>query len=463
MWCQTMTGTDRKPRPHLGKFMLASGLISLFLTGQGLAEMMSFEPPGLLGLDLAAKLPVVPERMEMTADAIFVAGTHRGGAEILRLDPGDLAIVAQTPVDLAVEDLLASPQDDRLFVLGNSDQETALLIYDSKLQLITQFSTGRLLAAPTLSAASDGRLAISGLPNGKSEGIFRIVDLGDLSRPGFLDQPSLPIAARGVAQGWFLGRDNLAFLNIGDAAALLALDSASGRTISDISGPQRKDRNPEPFAVQASLPDQPCRMGDTPTFLISDSVRNRLTLAEYAPYFSTLNILSEVEPDLGGRSAGAGAQAQGGTEIRRPLGLLASSCDRAVVWVGSLNADTVVQYAVNPTSRSLEKVGMIALPARPVDLAVGGNGSAAFALLADGRIQRFAAPPNNGGRVIGDPKVRLLQRALTQKGYPVGEIDGFFGARTKNALDQLQNQTGIIVDPTQGFDAAIDAITDMKW
>ena len=203
--------------------MLASVLISLFVTGQGLAEMMSFEPPGLLSLDLAARLPIIPEQLEMTPDAIFVSGSNRAGTQLLRLDPGDLAIVTQVPVDFAVQDMLASPQDDRLYVLGNSDEATELLIYDSDLQLITQFSAGLLLAAPTLSVASDGRLAISGLPNGKSEGGFRIVDLGDLSRPRLLDQPNFPIAARGVAQGWSLGRDNLAFLNIGDAAALLVL------------------------------------------------------------------------------------------------------------------------------------------------------------------------------------------------------------------------------------------------
>lgn len=458
-----MTGTDSNRRQRLCKPMLASGLISLLMTLQGHAEeMMPFEPLGLLRLDMAERLPIIPEQLEMTPDAIFVFGSNGAGTQLLRLDPGDLAIVTQVPVDFAVQDMLASPQDGRLYVLGNSDEATELLIYDSELQLITQFSAGRLLAAPTLSAASGGRLAISGLPNGKSEGGFRILDLGDLSRPRLLDQPNFPIAARGVAQGWFLGRDNLAFLNIGDAAALLALDSKSGRFISDISGPQRKETNLEPFAVQASMPDQPCRMGDTPTFLISDSVRNRLTLAEYAPFFSTLNILSEVEPDLGGRSASAEAQAQVGTDILRPLGILASSCSRAIVWVGSLSANTVVQYAVNPTSRSMEKVGTIALPVRPVDLAVGEDGSAAFALLANGQIQRFAAPLNNSGLVIGDPEVRALQRALTEKGYTVGEIDGLFGVRTKNALDLFQTRTGIIVDPTQGFDAAIDAIIDGK-
>lgn len=454
-----MIGIDKAGSLHLCRFFVATLFMALVAAGQGRAESSLYSPPSLLILDKKTELSVVAEQLALTPDAVFVVGYNRDGAQVLRLNPVDLAIVAQTTLDGEVQDLFASAIDDRLYVLANSDEETKLLVYDGKLQQIAQFSTGRLLAAATLSQASEGLLAIGGLPNGKSDGTFVVANVQVPSHIYLLDLPNFPIAARGVAKGWFVRQDRLVLLNTGDAAALLAISAENGRTISYISGPQTKDPRVEPFAVQGSMPDQACRMGDTPTFLISSIGRNRLTLAEYARVFSTLNILSEVEPGLSGRQSDPKLQAQDGTDILRPLGLLASSCNREVVWAGSLNASSVVQYAVNPTSRVLEKVGTIPLASRPVDLAVSEDGGSAFALYGNGQIQRYAASSSNAGLILGEPDVRALQRALTEKGYPVGDIDGMLGARTMDALQQFQKQTGIVVDPIQDINAAIDAIS----
>ena len=438
---------------------LAGLVMALSLWAPARAQDLQYAPPGLLTLDSRADLSILAEHLALTPTALFVSGQNRAGGQVMKLSPADLALLVQVEVDLEVQDLLASPNADRLYLIGHKDDQTLLLILDGQLQPLGQLSLGQMLAAPAISPVGDGLVAISGLRNGKSDGVLRILDVHEAAGPNWQDSSNLPIAARGVARGWFFRDGNLAFVNAGDAAALLAISTESGRTLSDISGPPTKDPRVEPLAILGTMPDQPCRMGDTPSFLISSVARDRLTLAEYTPVFGTLNILSEVEPGLSGRSGDPALQQQDGTDVLRPLGLLASSCNLQVVWAGSRSANGVVQYAVSPNSRLLEKVGTISLPGRPVDLAVSQDGLSAFALFGNGHIQRFAAVPGNDGLILGAPDVRALQRALTEKGYPVGQIDGMLGARTNNALKQFQAQTGIVVDTTQDINAAIQAIT----
>lgn len=47
-------------------------------------------------------------------------------------------------------------------------------------------------------------------------------------------------------------------------------------------------------------------------------------------------------------------------------------------------------------------------------------------------------------------QVKVLQRALTHLGYPVGKIDGDYGAATKAAVEKFQKAQGLDVDGVVG-------------
>lgn len=455
-----MTGNDIRPARPLSTLLAAIFLTVTAALPGAASPSVPFQPPGLLTLDIGTKLSFVPEHLTLSGDAVFVGGYTRAGGHLARLDPVDLSVVAEMPLKLQIQNLLPSNDGRFLYVLGQADQTTELLVFDAKLHQISRLPIGTLLTSPTLSPVAEGNIAVSGLLSDLAQGFSRIVDLQNPDVPVLVETPSSPLASRWVVNGWFFEPKRLAFLNIADRAALLAVDADSGRSVSDISGPLRKGAGVEPFAVHASMPGQPCSAGDAPTFLISDATRDRLLLAEYAPQFSTLNILSEVEPGFGIRAANPAMQRQPGTDALRSSGILASSCALSVVWLGNRNGTDVIQYAVNAAVRSLEKIGTLTLPARPIDLAVSPDGSFAIALLPHGNsILRYGqAASGDAGSVIGNMQVRELQRLLTEQGFPVGTIDGIIGAQTERALLLFQMVNGVAVNPVQDIDAALQTL-----
>ncbi len=389
-----------------------------------------------------------------------ILGETPEDGRILRLSQATLIVEAEAPLGLIPDDVLVSPDDGTVFIIGRDAQQTRILVLGPDLSPLGQVMSETGLAHPTLSWAGAGLIAIGDYGTEKAMGDFRVVDVNTPQAPVFLPSPRVALAARGVSKAWFDTALGIVFLNLSAEPSLLAVDAGADRRVAG-SGAQPKSATPlEPFTVDALLSNQRCDGGTDPSFLISDRNRDRLMLVEYVEYFRALNLLTEVEPRLRLRP-GAAATVQTGSGLR-PSGLLASSCDRGVIWLGSLYSDEVIQYALNPAAASLEKVGSITLPALPGALALSADGLRGVAMMADGTVIGFAAAGSAAESLIGDPAVRELQRLLTEEGYPVGVIDGYLGARTLRATTQFQATQGIILNPEADIDGALRAIKGVK-
>ena len=417
----------------------------------------AFQPTGLLMPAASQSLPAGATRFAMADAALYaIAPTPDGQSTVLRLSAETLAVEATASLPLAAADIAAAPGGGA-FVIGTGAGETRLLSLDADLAQQASVVTERF-ANPSLEWTGPGLLALGSTGEDKLPGDFRLIDVTNPAAPALHPAPRPALAARGVSQGWFDAANQIVFLNLSGEPSLLAIDARTDRRVAG-SGAQGKTAAPvEPFTVRALLAGARCDGQADPTFLISDRSRDRLMVVDYVGYFRALNLVTEAEPRLRLRPGTVAETLPGSSAVLRPSGLIASSCDRQVIWLGGLHSDEIIQYALNPAAKSLEKVGSITLPALPLALALAPDGQAGFVLLAGGQMLRFAAPPEAASSLIGNPEVRQLQRVLTEKGYPVGAIDGFLGERTKNAITQFKSQTGIAVDPSRDINGALGAI-----
>jgi peptidoglycan hydrolase-like protein with peptidoglycan-binding domain len=62
-----------------------------------------------------------------------------------------------------------------------------------------------------------------------------------------------------------------------------------------------------------------------------------------------------------------------------------------------------------------------------------------------------SAGPGAGAIDLSPDQIRQLQQALNENGFNAGEVDGVFGARTREALKRFQTQAGL--PPTGELDA----------
>lgn len=441
----------------------------------------SFVPVGTLALVATAPLAITPEKLVLSDGSAFVIGqSDDGRGHVLVLAADTLATTVDRPVDIVPQDIAVSADGRTVFVIGTDGTETRLAIFDRKLDPVAGLAIGDLVDFPSISvtAADVGRLVVGGVQTDRSDPKLFSVDVSDPANPTRTEpMPGAP-ARHGVTAAWYSQSDETVFLNVAGEAVLLAVDEPTGRTLSDISFVLKSGRGIEPFSTLALLSDRPCREAADPSFLISDAGRDRLILAGYDPYFRSLDLQAEVEPRLR-IVPGSKPVSWEGTDILQPSGLVASSCDQSVVWLGNRYSDEIIQFAVNPDVVSLEKVGTIDLPAPPTGLAVSEDGSFALAILQTDKVaMRFASVVEAAGAaepgvdlstattrtvtrgltLIGDPTVRELQRLLIDRGYPVGSIDGMIGPNTSRAAAQYSAQTGTELDIENDLEGALRAI-----
>ena len=125
-----------------------------------------------------------------------------------------------------------------------------------------------------------------------------------------------------------------------------------------------------------------------------------------------------------------------------------------VVLRGTVGAGTTV--TVTPAPQEAERAIVTAARVVPGERFEAGkallevSGRPVFALAGEIPAFRDLRPGMRG------PDVQQLQAALTQLGYPAGDPDGEFGARTKTALASLYNQLGYQV-PTSGDPGSLAA------
>lgn len=409
------------------------------LTGPGIAA----EPQAALTQVADVALPAAGQAILRAGDVLIVAA----GEALISLDPTSLTETGR----LALTDLplaLAGRDDlDRIgLVTGTPDGRGQLALFDTGLRpMVAQpVPTGD---APRLSLTRSGQ-AVLAL---REPGDALHVHGSDARRE---KMPPLYEASGGLAGAWLSGR--VIYLNAATEMRLMAVDLDSGVAYSDYSTSYRDGRAVMPFVVSPLLADRDCRRDGLNEFLVGDPQRHAVTL---------------IRVDAASRSLLPVAEA--GVETGTPAGraddgmMIAASCNGLAVWVASQSGTRLKQLSIVRTGDGkdrLEEVGRVTLPSPPAAIVLDQFGSVGWIVLRDSpRILRFEL--DSGDELMplpGDTTVRELQRLLTEKGYPVGAIDGILGERTRRATGLIADQTGlnteININSPAGLSSAIETL-----
>lgn len=420
---------------------------------------VGFVPSGTLVSSLTRKLPVDPDKVVIAGDKAYVIGTSPDGGEILKLDAATLEIQGARALPFAAGDMAVGFTGKFLYVIGNHDGETALVVLGEDLDTLGRLVTPALVASPSLSLAEDNVLIVAGILTDATDGTVVAIDVTDETDP-FLVPDLLPldISYIGSTGAWLdNGPQRTVFLNIGVLSSLVAFGvGEKGSTEYSEINFGDDDGIDEPLTTLAQMPRRLCRGdGTEASFLIADGESETLLLAAFDPLFKSLDVLGSIRTSLS-VAPGARHRTLPGTDIPEPTSLLASSCDQGVVWVGNLNSREIEQFAVNPRLLSFEKVGEFRLPGRPSGLAISETGG--FGLVVSGEDHTITLFQSGDGGIIGSAAGRELQRLLTERGYSVGAIDGLVGARTLSAVSRFEGRNDVELDINGDLEGALQII-----
>lgn len=403
----------------------------------------AFEPAGIFTPDDSLRLPIRPIAMAQGGEALFVAGYgDYGPGQIIRIDPASLQITARADLDYAPAAIGVSPDGSMVAIAGARQSSSALTLLDGDLNRLGALTGLPRLRAPSVNVAGNDRVllgshnALTGAERG-----FAAIDISNPTQPVFDENLSGIGAYRGVTQGWMDWQNSVLFLNTVAEPALLAIDRSS-KTLNEFR-PREKSAAGSGFIVHGVTADYRCATGGTSSFLLADGDSAKLTLARYDDYFNTLEVLSTVQTSPRANL--------------RPRYLLASSCDRGVIWVGDAASRQVSQFALNTDIGALEKIGGFSLPASPDDLLLMSDGGFGFALNQRQRQLYRLAP---GQAVLGNDDIRAVQRALTARGFSLGAIDGVEGELTTRAIDIFEQQSGVAVGTTPNMQHTLQILNE---
>jgi hypothetical protein len=381
-----------------------------------------------------AKLQLAPAAIAVEGGSIVVVGTidsnQRG---ILKLTADDLAQQTLRDLVFPAEDVAIDRESGIIFTVGNDDTSTMVQSFDANLEPLGHLRLDQQLAAPMLRISAPGHLLVGSVRTPESDGAIVSIDTTDPAAPRIADD-WLPKLWHGSIGLWLDEATKALFANTDQGARLIALDVESGAVTGEISY-SSKSPDLSPLAVHGLVGNLPCRAGAPASFLVASSLLGQLSLIEYDPNFRTLNVLAIAPGVISPRNA---AETFRGTSVIRPVGLIGSSCDQSVIWLGQRNSRTITQFARGPGFTALDLIGTIDLPFVPTALSVSETGDYAVAISeTDWSIARYDREPEAGSTgVLGTAAVRELQRMLTGSGYPVGVIDGMMGPQTRRAIEE---------------------------
>ncbi|MBW4709968.1 peptidoglycan-binding protein [Roseobacter sp. YSTF-M11] len=440
--------------------LVAAALALILLAPVPLSAADDFSPVQTFVQQDRAALSIVPEKIALHGRLAYVLGTNSAGVDVIELrDAETLEAITSAPMDIQVDDILVDTRGKALYVLGNDGSSTQLKVLDPKLNRMAGLSIKSRLGYPTLSATSEGLLIISGIRTDFSDGFVGAVDVRNPAEPQTRRDIYSGEARRGASGGWFDADAGALFMNAAWDARLFAIATGKSYVMSEFGVQTASGELSDPYAVTARMSTEDCRAGGATSFLIADMSREVLALVDYNAPFQSLDTQSFVEFNLA--PTRARTETLPGTNTRQQAGVISASCDQAVIFLGSRTSYEVAQFARNKFLSSLERVGTIRLPGRPVDIDVSDAGDFALAVSAENRaIMRFGTQSNGGGatRIIGDADVRQLQRILTEAGLPVGSIDGIIGANTLRAVDLAERKFGVQLDAERDIKQTVETL-----
>lgn len=423
-------------------------------------EISDFVPTSTLVEKTSKPLPIQPTKIAIMDQSAYVIGNLNGDNRILQLDGTTLNIVAETAFSFVPDDVIVSTNTMLLYVIGKTQEgQTRISILDDALTELATLRTAVPVAHPTLSLSDDKLLMVAGLSTDEADGVLLAIDVSNPAAPKPADI-LVPDTYNlfGIADAWLdRSAEDTIFVSTGALPTLLAVGIGEKgiREYADLSF-SNASRFEQPLTTVAFMSSDACGVNlERSSFLVASNSNQSLYLVTYDPDFKSLDVLARTEASLlkPDRSINA---TYDGSDILLPTSLLASSCDMGVVWLGNLNSSEIEQFTVNPVLQSLEKVGEIRLDSPPIGLVVSKTGGAAFAISS--RTQSVYSFQSGDGAVLGTAEARTLQRLLTERGFPVGAIDGQIGAKTLSAAERFEERNQVDLNITGNLGNALSII-----
>lgn len=422
-------------------------------------EISAFSPTGLLTPGAAQGLPFAPVAVTAFDDVVFAAGAANGKGEILRLDASTLQVSASLALDITPNAMVANFDNTLLFLIGRLDDgRTRIEVRDTDLTSVGEVTFEQPMQHPAMTMTQNDVLVVGTLAGATGPGKLMAFDMSRPGAPRPLPDWLPDVFGRtGVARAWF---DETAggtlFVNTAQPQSLVAVATKGEASGTRLSGLNFDGSAPVPMI--ANISSRPCLTADAIAWFLITSNR-RLLLAAFDPAssFKSLDIVSLTETSLKIESKHE-TRYYDGTKLQQSTHLLASSCGMGVIWIGDRNSREVEQFAVNAKTYppTLEKIGRLRLKEMPEHLIITASGQHGYTVSArTNTLTRFDV---GGGKVTGTEPARILQRVLTEKGFPVGVIDGRIGDRTLSAITRFERSNGVTLDIRRDFNGAIETL-----
>lgn len=404
------------------------------------------DPQAALSETASAPIPAIGTEMRLAQDRLIV-GAGQGDATLLfSLDPVTLELLDQAQMPDSLLAMAARDDLDRVAILSLGGTGTVTLdMLDASLRPLASTILGPL-ENPALSLTAEGRVVISARAGGE---YLQVIDADGKTR---LPLPKIYEATQPLSGAWVSG--GMAYFNAATEMRLSAVDLTSGISYSDYHTFFKDGRAIQPFAVAPLLADRVCRHPNPTEFIVADDERRVITLLRVND--ATGSLIPTSEAMVAPREAHDPA-APGGM-------LVASSCNGAAIWVAARQGNSLTQLSAVREGDRLEQVGTARLAGPPVRMVLKWDGLSGWVLLRDQPVvTRFELIQAEPPPLPGDSSVREFQRLLSERGYPVGTIDGIIGERTRRAGSLLTHQTGVTLnfENTRGLEAAIETLRDM--
>lgn len=418
-------------------------LALILLTLMPVPDAFAADLQGALSETNSADLPVAGKLMALARDGLAIAADDGDAGLVMLLDPLTLQVRARAGLDAPVLALAARDDRDGLAVLTGRDGLVTLHRLDAGLRRQGMVSLGRL-DQPGLSLTADGRSVVAARAGDLSFAVFDAA-----GRPDD-DMRKTYEAAQPLAGAWVA--DDVAYFNAAAEMRISAANLDSGISYSEYQIYYKDGRSLQPFSVAPLLADRQCRAGYETEFLLAHADPGLITLLRADAERTILRQVAESAVDTREPSRDRGA-------VR-----IASSCNGAAVWLAGAGSSTLSQFSVVREGDRLEQVGTAPLPGPAAALALNWDGESGWVLLRDRpMVIRFELSRGEPPPLPGNDAVRELQRLLSERGYPVGAVDGVIGDRTRRAATLIGRSIDRRLDlrTEQGLNEAIKTISEL--
>ncbi|RUM13466.1 hypothetical protein EFD56_27815 [Rhizobium phaseoli] len=387
---------------------------------------------------------------------VVAGGLDEKDGHIAILDPQTLSVIHQIEPRLLVEDIVVNANGDKLVLAGFNGVSTELAVYTDQLEELSRLDLERLVGYPQLSIDDDGIVALAGQKTAIASPALSFYRLDGGELVWRRDFPSeLKYGSRGA---WIDTKSKLVLVNNATRPSVTAYDFNSGRRVATLQVQSENSRDLTPYSV-FGLVGSECGGSAPASLLISDG-SSRVSLVDFDPLFESFDVKAAINVRLR-LLPGTRLETLKDTSSVKPPALLASVCDQSVIWVANSFSNEIAQFSRNPLTSDLEKVGSLGLPGLPNAIALQPKGLYGYAVLKTAKsvvsFQRSAA--NSGAKpIVGDDKIREIQRFLSAKGYLYGSIDGLVGPSTVKALEVIGKRYGVELDVRSDPAATLDKL-----